>query len=151
MRRRRRHERRTRSTANSRRVLIALCLTALFTVVEAVAGWLTGSLALLADAGHMLTDTMALGLAAVAFRISRRPADPRRSYGYQRFQILAAFVNGITLVFIVGWIVIEAASAACWSRPQDGQATRHVATSPVPGSSSTSSRLPCYTVAIART
>lgn len=93
---------------DSRRVVIALCLTGAFTVVEAVAGLLTGSLALLADAGHMLTDTLALALAAFAFRLARRPADVRRSYGYQRFQILAAFANAITLIFIVGWIVIEA-------------------------------------------
>jgi len=93
---------------SSRRVLVALVLTAVFTVVEAVAGLVTGSLALLADAGHMLTDTMALALAAFAFRIGRRPADARRSYGYQRFQILAAFANAITLIFIVGWICIEA-------------------------------------------
>ncbi len=93
---------------DSRRVLIALALTAVFTVVEAVAGVLTGSLALLADAGHMLTDTMALTLAALAFRFSRRPADARRSYGYQRLQVLAAFANAIALILIVGWICIEA-------------------------------------------
>lgn len=96
--------------SDSRRVLLALALTATFTLVEAVAGIITGSLALLADAGHMLTDSMALGLAALAFRISGRPADLRRSYGYQRFQVLAAFANAIALIFIAGWIVIEAAS-----------------------------------------
>ena len=95
---------------NSRRVLIALTLTAIFTVVEAVAGLLFGSLALLADAGHMLTDTMALALAALAFRLSRRPADARRSYGYRRIQVLAAFANAIALIVIVGWICIEAVS-----------------------------------------
>ncbi len=93
---------------NRRRVLVALALTAVFTVVEAVAGLLTGSLALLADAGHMLTDTLALALAALAFRFGSRPADTRRSYGYQRLQVLAAFANAIALIFIVGWISIEA-------------------------------------------
>jgi len=71
-------------------------------------GILSGSLALLADAGHMLTDTMALALSAIAFRVSSRPADKKRSYGYQRFQILAAFVNGLSLLVIVGWILFEA-------------------------------------------
>jgi cobalt-zinc-cadmium efflux system protein len=93
---------------NMRRVIIALILTGVFMIVEVVGGILSGSLALLADAGHMLTDTMALSLAAVAFHVSKRPADSRRTFGYQRFQILAAFVNGLTLLVIVGWILIEA-------------------------------------------
>ena len=93
---------------NVQRVQIALVLTGVFMIVEVIGGILSGSLALLADAGHMLTDTMALALAAVAFRVSSRPADSKRSYGYQRFQILAAFVNGLSLLIIVGWILIEA-------------------------------------------
>jgi cobalt-zinc-cadmium efflux system protein len=93
---------------NMRRVIIALVLTASFMVVEVIGGILSGSLALLADAGHMLTDTMALGLAAAAFHVSKRPADAKRSFGYQRFQILAAFVNGLSLLLIVGWILYEA-------------------------------------------
>ena len=93
---------------NMRRVLLALLLTGTFMVVEVVGGILSGSLALLADAGHMLTDSMALGLAAAAFQISKRPADVKRTYGYQRFQILAAFVNGLGLLLIVGWILYEA-------------------------------------------
>ena len=94
--------------SNMRRVVIALLLTGSFMVVEVIGGILSGSLALLADAGHMLTDTMALGLAAAAFQVSKRPADVKRTYGYQRFQILAAFVNGLSLLFIVGWILYEA-------------------------------------------
>ena len=94
--------------SNRRRVRLALVLTAIFMVVELAGGIISGSLALLADAGHMLTDTMALLLAAVAFRVSARPADAKRSFGYHRFQILAAFVNGLTLLFIVGWILFEA-------------------------------------------
>ncbi len=93
-----------------RRVTIALVLTGSFMVVEVIGGILAGSLALLADAGHMLTDTMALALAAVAFHASKRPADARLSFGYQRFQILAAFVNGLTLLVVVGWILFEAVS-----------------------------------------
>lgn len=93
---------------NQTRVVIALLLTAAFMVVEIIGGLLSGSLALLADAGHMFTDTMALGLAALAFHVSKRPPERRLSYGYQRFQILAAFVNGLSLLLIVGWIAFEA-------------------------------------------
>jgi len=93
---------------NVKRVQIALLLTGTFMIVEVIGGILSGSLALLADAGHMLTDTMALALAALAFRVSSRPADSKRSYGYQRFQILAAFINGLTLLVVVGWILFEA-------------------------------------------
>ena len=95
--------------SNQRRVMIALVLTGTFMVVEVVGGILSGSLALLADPGHMLTDTMALGLAAMAFHVSQRPPDGKLTYGYQRFQILAAFVNGLSLLAIVGWILFEAA------------------------------------------
>ena len=98
----------TKTDGNIKRVQIALILTGAFMIVEVIGGILSGSLALLADAGHMLTDTMALALAAFAFRVSSRPADSRRSYGYQRFQILAAFVNGLSLLLIVGWILFEA-------------------------------------------
>ncbi|MDX1404168.1 MAG: cation diffusion facilitator family transporter [Woeseiaceae bacterium] len=97
-----------RRRSNITRVQVALVLTGTFMLVEVVGGILSGSLALLADAGHMLTDTMALALSAIAFRMSTRPADAKRSYGYQRFQILAAFVNGLSLLVIVGWILIEA-------------------------------------------
>jgi cobalt-zinc-cadmium efflux system protein len=93
---------------NLRRVMIALVLTGTFMLVEIVGGIIAGSLALLADAGHMLTDTMALSLAAMAFHVSKRPPDAKRTFGYQRFQILAAFVNGLSLLAIVGWILFEA-------------------------------------------
>jgi cobalt-zinc-cadmium efflux system protein len=93
---------------NERRVLVAFVLTAVFTLVEAVGGFVSGSLALLADAGHMATDTAALGLAWTAFRASRRPSDSRRTYGYHRLQVMAAFVNGLALIAIVAWIGYEA-------------------------------------------
>lgn len=93
---------------DSRPLGIALILTAVFMLVEVIGGIISGSLALLADAGHMLTDTMALALAFTAINVSLRPADAKRSYGYHRFQILAAFVNGISLLFITGWILVEA-------------------------------------------
>ena len=93
----------------SRRALgIVLALTVGFTVVEVVAGFLTGSLAVLADAGHMLSDTFAIALALVALTLAARPSTPRRSFGFQRAEILAAFVNGLTLVLVSGWIVWEA-------------------------------------------
>ncbi|MEM9208433.1 MAG: cation diffusion facilitator family transporter [Pseudomonadota bacterium] len=91
-----------------RRLKLALLITAAFTVVEVIGGVVTHSLALLADAGHMLTDSMALALAVLAFTIGARPPDEKRSFGYQRLQILAAFVNGVTLIAIVVWILIEA-------------------------------------------
>ena len=114
--------------SNMRRVTIALVLTGLFMIVEVVGGILSGSLALLADAGHMLTDTMALALAAVAFQVGKRPADGRLTYGYQRFQILAAFVNGLSLLFIVGWILYEAFSRFLSPREVLGQTMLIVAT-----------------------
>ena len=77
--------------------------------VEVVGGLLSGSLALLADAGHMLTDTGALTLAWLAFVVARRSADGRRSFGYARFEVLAGLVNGLVLVAVVGFIVLEAA------------------------------------------
>ncbi|MDP6564830.1 MAG: cation diffusion facilitator family transporter [Alphaproteobacteria bacterium] len=93
---------------NERRVLWALLLTGGYMLVEVAGGLLAGSLTLLADAGHMLTDAAALALAWMAFRVARRPNDARRTYGYHRVQVLAAFVNGVTLVVIVVWIAVEA-------------------------------------------
>ena len=87
---------------------IALALTGSFMLVEFAGGILARSLALLADAGHMLTDTAALALAWAATRIAARPADRRRTFGYQRLRVLAAFVNGCALLFIVAWITFEA-------------------------------------------
>ena len=102
------HEHGHSDASSQVRVLIALVLTGVFMVVEVIGGIISGSLALLADAGHMLTDTMALALAAAAFHVSKRPAQGNLTYGYQRFQILAAFVNGLSLLLIVGWILFEA-------------------------------------------
>ena len=87
-----------------------LLLTAGFTVAEIVGGLLTGSLALLADAGHMLSDNLSLGLALFAAWLAGRPATPERSFGYQRAEILAALFNGVTLVAISIWIFVEAYS-----------------------------------------
>jgi cobalt-zinc-cadmium efflux system protein len=95
-------------SANRRALELTLALTVAFTVVEVVGGLLTGSLALLADAGHMLSDDLSLGLALFAIWLASRPATPQRSFGYQRAEILAALANGVALVAIAIWIVIEA-------------------------------------------
>lgn len=105
---------------NKRRVFWVMVLTGTFMLIEAIGGWLSGSLALLADAGHMLTDTAALILAYMAFNMAAKPADSKRSYGYRRFQILAAFANGLALFAIAFWIVIEAGHRLMSPAPVDG-------------------------------
>jgi cobalt-zinc-cadmium efflux system protein len=97
----------------------ALALTAGFMVVEFAGGLVAGSLALIADAGHMLTDAAALALAWAATKIAARPADIRRSFGYQRFRVLATFVNGCALLFLVAWIAIEAVRRLIVPAPVD--------------------------------
>lgn len=92
----------------TRRLGAVLALTAVFTVVEAVGGWLANSLALLADAGHMLGDAAALGLALFALWFARRPASSKHTFGYYRTEILAALANGATLIAVAGIILIEA-------------------------------------------
>ena len=95
----------------TRRALASvLALTAGFTVVESVGGLLTGSLALLADAGHMLSDNLSLGIALFAAWLAQRPATPNKSFGYRRAEILAALANGVTLVAVAVWIFFEAYS-----------------------------------------
>ena len=93
---------------NERRVGWAAILTAAYMVAEAAGGLLAGSLALLADAGHMLTDAASLAFAWAAFRIARRPSDWQRTYGFHRFQVIAAYTNGITLFFIAAAVLWEA-------------------------------------------
>ncbi len=90
------------------RLRLALLLTGSFMVAELAGGLVSGSLALVADAGHMLTDSASLFLAWVAARLARRPADDLRSYGWQRFQIVAALINAVSLLFLVAWIGYEA-------------------------------------------
>lgn len=96
-------------SASRRALLVVLGLIVGFTVVEVAGGILTGSLALLADAGHMLSDVFAIVLALGAITLARRPSTPRRSFGFQRAEIIAAFVNGLTLVLVSGWVLWEAA------------------------------------------
>lgn len=87
---------------------LAFWLIATFMVVEVIAGYLANSLTLLADAGHMFLDAAALGLAWGAARLSHRDEDDRLTYGYHRYQVLVAFINGLTLVGLSVWILIEA-------------------------------------------
>jgi cobalt-zinc-cadmium efflux system protein len=90
------------------RLLLVLALTAGFMAVEGVAALLTDSLVLLADAGHMLTDVVALSLALISIRLARRPASPEKTYGYYRLEILAALVNALILFGVSAFILIEA-------------------------------------------
>jgi cobalt-zinc-cadmium efflux system protein len=93
----------------SRRALaVALALTAAYTTVEVVGGFLTESLALLADAVHMLSDNVSIALALLAAWLAGRPSTPERTYGYKRAEVLAALVNGVTLVVLSIWIFYEA-------------------------------------------
>lgn len=94
--------------ADRRALAIVFALTTSFVGVEVVGGLITGSLALLADAGHMASDSASLGLALFAVWIAGRPATPNRSFGYKRAEILAALLNGVTLVAISIWIFYEA-------------------------------------------
>ncbi|WP_116653417.1 cation diffusion facilitator family transporter [Pelagibacterium sediminicola] len=103
------HSHAPRVGANNERVVFAgFLLTASFMVAEIVGGLLSGSLALIADAGHMLTDAAALALAWAGFRLGRRVSDSRRTFGYMRFEVLAGFINAITLFLLVAWIAYEA-------------------------------------------
>jgi cobalt-zinc-cadmium efflux system protein len=99
------HDHRSSST---RALVLVLVLTTAFMAVEVVGGLWTDSLALLADAGHMLSDSLSIVLALGAIWLARRPSTPRRSFGFQRAEILAAFVNGLALVLVSLWIVVEA-------------------------------------------
>lgn len=94
--------------SDGRRLAIALGIIIVFLVVEIVGGLLSGSLALLADAGHMVSDAAALAMSLAALSLGSRPADRKRSYGYKRLEVLAAFVNGCVLIAISLWIVFEA-------------------------------------------
>jgi cobalt-zinc-cadmium efflux system protein len=94
--------------ASTRALAWSLGLTLLILVAEGVGGWLSNSLALLADAGHVLTDAGALGLSLFVAWLARQPGSPAKTYGYLRWEILAALINGATLLLISVWIVIEA-------------------------------------------
>jgi cobalt-zinc-cadmium efflux system protein len=96
------------SGKNKKRLMIVLALTSFYLLAEVVGGLVTGSLALLADAGHMLTDVGGLGLALLAIKFAERPATPERTYGYYRVEILAALTNAVLLIGISVYILYEA-------------------------------------------
>src|SRR5215467_4140686 len=101
------HDRDHAAERSGRRLSVALAMLASFALVEAVGGYLANSIALLAEAAHMLADSASLLLAVVAVRAARRPADSRRTYGHRRYQPLAAFVNGQLLLLLTLWVVYE--------------------------------------------
>lgn len=92
---------------SEKRLSLSLAVTIVILIAEVVGGFLSNSLALLSDAGHVLTDTFALGLSVIAARISRRPSDYRATYGYQRVGLLAAVINGLSLLAIAAFIFYE--------------------------------------------
>jgi cobalt-zinc-cadmium efflux system protein len=110
-----------RAARSRRQLSIVLVLTAVYMVAEALGGWWTGSLALLADAGHMLTDVAALCLALMAIWFGARPATQRKTFGYYRLEILAALVNGVALVLISLLIFYEAFER--WATPPQVKST----------------------------
>ena len=100
----------SKEVSNQNLLLIALVLTLGFSGVEGAAAYFANSLALISDAGHMVTDAAALGLALLAQIISRRPPSPKHSFGFGRAEALAAFVNSIAMLALVAWIMVEAIS-----------------------------------------
>ncbi len=110
----------SKEISNQNLLLIALVLTLGFSGVEAAAAYFAGSLALISDAGHMVTDAAALGLALLAQMIARRPPSPKHSFGFGRAEALAAFVNGIAMLALVAWIVVEALSRFFTPHQVDG-------------------------------
>jgi cobalt-zinc-cadmium efflux system protein len=89
-------------------LIVALIILGSFTLIEGVGGYLANSIALIAEAAHMLTDSASLVLALIAIRVARRPADSRRTYGHRRYQPLAAFINGQVLLLLTAGVVYEA-------------------------------------------
>jgi cobalt-zinc-cadmium efflux system protein len=111
----------------ARALWIALTLTASFAVIEAGGGWLSGSLALLSDAGHMVTDVVAMSIALFAQRLAQRPPSRRASYGYSRAEVLAAFSNALIMLAVVVWIAVEAVRRLLSPTPVAGVAVVAVA------------------------
>src|SRR5215813_10727829 len=102
------------------RLLVVLALSATYMLAEVIGGWLTGSLALLADSGHMLGDVLGLGMAIAAIRFARRPATAGKTYGFYRAEILAALINSVVLIVVSLWILY-----AAWRRLTAGTPDVH--------------------------
>lgn len=107
--------------SNETRLFWALIITTVFMLVEAVGGFLSGSLALVADSIHMLTDAASLVLALVALRVAKRPADAVFSFGHARYEVLAAFVNGLALLVLSAWIIVESIQRLIHPEPVQSQ------------------------------
>ena len=107
-------------TAGSTTLIWALLLTAGFAIVEAVGGWRAGSLALMSDAGHMVSDAMSLGLAAFAAWIAKRPPSLRHSYGFARAEVIAALANGALMLLVITGIAVEAIQRLSHPQPVAG-------------------------------
>jgi cobalt-zinc-cadmium efflux system protein len=105
----------------------AVMLTLSFAAIEVIAGFWSNSLALISDAGHMMTDSTALGLALLAQYIATRPPSPKNSFGFGRAEALAAFINALAMLAVVAWIVIEAAHRFANPEPVQGKAVFIVA------------------------
>ncbi len=110
-----------------RTLTIALVLTAAFGVVEALGGWVSGSLALISDAGHMATDAAGLVVALIAQVVARRPPSRKASYGYARAEVLAAFINALAMLALVVWIAVEAVARLLAPTPVAGSLVMVVA------------------------
>ncbi len=109
------HSHEPRGAGSINKLKLALVLTSVYMFAEAIGGWFANSLALLADAGHMLTDVAAMTLTLAAIWFASRPATAKKTFGYYRLEILAAFVNGIALVLISLWVIYEAYER--WNAP----------------------------------
>lgn len=106
--------------ASLRRLRLSLAILFAFTVIEAAGGWWANSIALLAEAGHMLADSASLLLAIVAVSVSRRPPNATHTFGHRRYQTLAAFTNGLLLVLLTFWVMFEAVRRLTLLPPVDG-------------------------------
>ena len=111
------HGNQLRDPKSLTRLKFALFLTASYMLAEAIGGWMANSLALIADAGHMLTDAGALSLTLGAIWFASRPANERKTYGYYRLEILAALINAVVLVLISLWVIYEAYQR--WASPPE--------------------------------
>jgi cobalt-zinc-cadmium efflux system protein len=112
---------------NGRKLMLAAILTLGFAGVEAVVGWWSGSLALMSDAGHMVTDSAALLIAALAGWVARRGPSPKHSYGFGRAQLVAALVNGLFMPAVVTAIIVQAVSRFAYPIAVQGEAVTVVA------------------------